>query len=416
MKNMDDLLKKSLTPNKEPDFRTNQSILTKIKEAKPMKKTYQKKFAAVAASCALALAIGSVSVYAAWKYLKPNEAIYEISSEEEKLKEAFSEENAVYVNETQSYQDYDVTLLGITSGKNLTNYKFFSSDSSVTSFDLKNSDDPAEDLLERGFVELNDRSYVLFAIENKNQAFETVDDYFKSPLNIVPIVEGYDYETYQGLFENGSGGRAFLKDGVIYYMYECNNLEKYADHAIYMCISDDLPTFSEYSYTYDDTFHNIAKNEEYEGVNALFLLPIDPAKADSKAAEADVKAFKEHVKARENEPEEPMRESLKKAFDFVEKITPENINDYATPFTDKEATQTFGPADAQGRISIDTSYLSHSGRSMIIVKEKFPDGVTQFVSSTGVTGENPDTLLVELFTLNKDGTVTLQYYKPNLPK
>ena len=45
-------------------------------------------------------------------------------------------------------------------------------------------------------------------------------------------------------------------------------------------VSDDNPSFSEYSYLYDNDFQNIARNEEYEGLNALFSLPMDAAKAD----------------------------------------------------------------------------------------------------------------------------------------
>ena len=67
MKNIDDILKQALTPKKVPDFGLNQNILSQIKEATPMKKRTNKKFAVVAASCALTLGIGSISIYAAWK-------------------------------------------------------------------------------------------------------------------------------------------------------------------------------------------------------------------------------------------------------------------------------------------------------------------------------------------------------------
>lgn len=409
MKNMDDILKKALTPKDEPDFRLNESILLQSKEVKPMKKTNQKKFATVAVCCALVLGIGSISAYAAWKYLMPDKVIEEIG--EEKLAEAFSEENAVYINETQSYGGYEVTLLGITSGKNLTKYRYFSHDSSTVSFDEANSDNPAEKLLEKGFEELNDRSYILFAVENKNRKFEDISD-FESHVSIFPVVMGYDYETYSGMFEKAAGAHAVIKDGVIYYMYECNNLEKYADHDIYMGVSDDIPALSEYSYIYDNASGKIERNGEYEGLNALFSLPMDSSKADLAAAAAEIKAHEEHLKALENEPEEQYSHYMQKAFDFVDQITPENINEYATPLTDEDAVMTFAP-DSQGRVHIECNYPFCEFRTKIDVKKRFSNGVKAFVLSSGISNGNLDTLFVELFQLNEDGTVTLQLYKPD---
>ncbi len=411
MKKMDDILKQALTPKDEPDFWLNERILSQSKEVKPMKKMNQKKFATVAICCVFMLGIGSISAYAAWKYLRPNEVIEEIG--EEKLAEAFSDENAVYINETQSYGGYDVTLLGITSGENLTEYRNFSSYNNVSTFDAANSDDPSEKLLEMGFRELNDRSYLLFAVENNNQPFEEISDFDR--LVIFPVVMGYDYATYYGMFEEGTGGHTIIKDGVIYYMYECNNLEKYADHDIYICVSDDLPAFSEYSYIYDNASGMIARNEEYEGLNALFSLPIDFSKADPAAAAAEVKAYEDHLKAIENEPEEQHSVYIQEAFDFVEQITPENINEYATPIMDEGATMTFAP-DAQGRVLIECDYPFCEQRAKIDVKKRFSNGITSYVDSIGITNGNLDTLFVELFTLNEDGTVTLQLYTPNLPK
>lgn len=415
MKNMDEILKQALTPKDEPDFWLNENILSQSKEVKPMKKMKRKKIASVAFSCALMLGIGSITVYAAWKYLMPDKVIDEMVNGEDRLADAFSEENAVYVNDTQSYGGYEVTLLGITSGENLTEYKYFANDNTVTTFDAANSDNPAEGLLEKGFVELNDRSYILFAVENKNQPFKDSSE-FEDRIDISPIIMGYDYETCLGVLVNGSGGHSLVKDGVIYYMYECNNLEKFADHDIYMCVSDDLPAFSEYSYIYDKDAGTIARNEEYEGLNALFLLPIDSAKADPKAAEEAVIAYEERCRRiKEGEYDEALSENIQKAFDFAEQITPENINDYATPITEEGATQTFGPADAQGRISIDCAYYRCQFRTKMPVDKMFPDGKTEYVSSSGITNNNPDTLLIEYYKLNPDGTVTLQFYAPNFP-
>lgn len=408
MKNLDDILKSALTPKDEPDFWLNQNILAHAKEGTPMKKMKlnRKKFSTVICSLALALVIGSISVYAAWKYLMPDQVIDEMSRQYEQsawemgdLKEAFSKESSVWVNETQSYGGFDVTLLGITSGENLTNYKYISDG-----------------------VEQNDQTYILFAIEHESLPLESSQD-FEGYFEVFPVAMGYDYETYRGLFVCGS--REFNKDGVLYYMYECTNLEKFADHEIYMCVTDDIG-LTEYSYLYDNDKNIIARNEEYEGLNALFSLPLDPSKADPKAAAAVAKEWEnsrkkaiEKSKEEENRTPTQSEKNMQEAFAFVEQITAENINDYATPLTGEGAVQTFTP-DAQGRVHLDISFeyegLKHESHAKLPLAHMFPDGAAHYISTSGISNYNPNTLLVELYTLNEDGTVTLQIYKPNLPE
>ena len=131
MKNIHDILNQALAPENEPSDWLIQNILAQSKEVTPMKTTHNRRFATAALSCALVLGIGSLTVYAAWNYLKPAQVAEQIG--EDVLRDAFSGENAIYMNETQSCGGYDVTLLGITSGKSLTEYKYWANDHSVTS-------------------------------------------------------------------------------------------------------------------------------------------------------------------------------------------------------------------------------------------------------------------------------------------
>ena len=407
MKTMDDLLKQALAPKDEPDFWLNQNILAQLKGVTHMKKFKRKKAATVVCACAIALAVSSISVYAAWKYLMPDQVIEEMGRQYEQsywelgdLKEAFSADNAIYINETQSCGGFDVTLLGVTSGKNLTRYKYIADG-----------------------VEQEDRTYLLFAIEHESLELSSSQD-FEGYFEVFPVVMGYDYETYRGVFEHAVGGREFKKDGILYYMYECGNLEKFADHDIYMCVSDDLG-LTEYSYLYDNDKNMIARNEEYEGLNALFSLPLDPSKADPKAVEEAIRESEEARKrAREEEERKaklPLTESekaMQEAFEFCDQITPENIDDYATLLTDEIEfkNKTFIP-DAQGRVSLNVSYeykkIKHSSYAKLPLAHMFPNGETKYITNTGIDNGNIETLLVELYTLNEDGTVTLQVYKPN---
>lgn len=391
MKHMDERLNQALAPENEPDYGLIQNILSQSKEATPMKKT-SKRYVIAVLSCLLALGITSVSVYAAWRYLKPDEIAGEMGTDE--LAEAFSGENAVYINETQSFGGYDVTLLGITSGKKLTSYKYLTDDGEI----------------------LEDRSYIMIAMEGENLTYDS----FYSEFDVFPIITGYDSDICKNIaLTNGSGGRFFTKDGVIYHMYECSSLEKFADHAIYLCISDDLPSFSEYSYLYDSASGTICRNEQYEGLNALFFLPLDPAKADPKAAKEVADAYQEHQKelARQEkelkEHPELNRFSKKEQeiFDLAKQVTPENIDELATPLTGEEAVYTFVP-DSQGRLNVRYSHNGLISRSKIALKDLFADGQTRCVSPSGIAND----MSLELYTLNEDGSVTLQMYQLNLPE
>ena len=329
------------------------------------------------------------SAYAAWRYLTPNEAVREMG--EPRLADAFSEENAVYLNETQSYGGYDVTLLGITGGKNLTSYRY----------------------LEENTAILEDRSYILIAVES-----EEADPASYMDLELVPIITGYDADLCQSIaLAAGDSVHSVIKDNVLYYLYECSDLEKFADHAVYVCVSDDTPGFSKYTYLYDSAAGTIARNEQYEGLNALFAVPLDSSKADPNAAAAQVKACEDRRNALEQTPGsmEGFSESLQEAFRFVEQITPENISDYATPLTGENAELTFVP-DSQGRVDIRYSDGTGESRMKIEPKDLFADGKTEAVSYSGASDGNPDSILVEYYTLNEDGSVTLRLYTPNLPK
>jgi len=143
VKNIDAILKQALTPTDEPDFWLNQKILSMAKEAVPMKKKNYKT-AAVFVSAAIALGIGSISIYAAHKFLQPEHVAEKMK--DHKLKDALQSEDATIINETQSYGGYDVTLLSIVSGKDLTEF-------AVT----------AEDGVH------DDRTYAVIAIANSDQ-------------------------------------------------------------------------------------------------------------------------------------------------------------------------------------------------------------------------------------------------------
>ena len=120
---MDELLKNALSAKEEPDYWLNQSIIKQIegKENTNMSKTNRRmRIPAIVMLTAAVVVAGSASVYAAWKYLTPQQ-VAEINKDEG-LVAAFQSEDAVAVGEVQECGDYRITLLGIVSGKNLSKY------------------------------------------------------------------------------------------------------------------------------------------------------------------------------------------------------------------------------------------------------------------------------------------------------
>ena len=117
---IDHLLKDALSYKEEPDDRLNQRIIKTVqqKERAHMDKNSNRiRVPAAALLAALVIFAGSATVYAAWKYLTPDQ-VAEVA-EDLKLAEAFRGEDAVAVNEVQECGKYRITLLGIVSGKNL---------------------------------------------------------------------------------------------------------------------------------------------------------------------------------------------------------------------------------------------------------------------------------------------------------
>lgn len=259
-KEIDELLKQALTPTEEPDFWLNQKILNQIKEEKRMNIRKAGKIQAAMLAAALVIGAGSISAYAAWKYLAP-EKISE-SLHDSKLTKAFQSEDAMGINETQSYGGYRVTLLGIISGKDITDYEH-SSNEQVR----------------------NDRSYIAVAIENADGTpFPERTDEFPEDLQFMvsPFIRGYDPAWYNVMTMSG-GYSEFVENGILYRLVDCDNVEIFADHGLYLGVSDST-FYNNEAYNYDKKSGKITRNEDYKGLNALFDLPIDPSKADPKAA------------------------------------------------------------------------------------------------------------------------------------
>ncbi|MCM1025124.1 MAG: NlpC/P60 family protein [Roseburia sp.] len=258
----DEAIRQALTPSEEADFRLNRKIINQIKERETMIGKKKMKLSAAAMIAALVLCAGSATAYAAWKYLSPSEVAGNAS--DLRLADAFLSEQALVINETQSYGGYRVTLLGIISGEELPEYPRHA-DGSLAA----------------------DRTYAAIAIENADgspmpetsEADYDLPEFFASPL-----IGGYD-PACLNLAGMSGNYTDMTENGILYRLLECDNVEIFADHNLYLCVSQGT-FYDTKAYHYDNFTGEISRDADYEGLNALFALPADSAKADpEKAAE-----------------------------------------------------------------------------------------------------------------------------------
>lgn len=258
---LDNALRHALTPGDEADIRLNQKILNQAEEKRKMAERKNWRLTATIAA-GLVLCISSVTVYAAWKYLPASDVAANVQGRN--LAEAFAGEQAFVINEVQSYGDYRVTLLSIISGRMLSEYPHY-----------HNGEIAA------------DRTYVVIAIENGNGVPmpDTSDEsYGNLEFFASPLIGDFNPAFYNiaGMSGNYTD---MTEEGILYRLLECSNVEIFADHDLYLCVSEGMFYDSE-AYCYDELTGKISRNENYEGMNALFELPMDIAKADpQKAAE-----------------------------------------------------------------------------------------------------------------------------------
>ena len=258
---MDQLLRQALSPEKEPDNRLNQKIIQKSKETETMIKKNKKGMMAALVAVGV-LMIGSLSAFATWKYLTPDQAAEQIFHDEA-LSKAFQGEDAIVVNETQEMGDYRVTFLGIVSGKNLSDY----------------TDWKAEQIQE-------DKTYAIIAIENRDgtpRPDVSDEHYGEDAFFISPIISGLNPWEYSIMTMGGSYSEDVV-DGIQYRLVECDNVEMFADRGLYLCVQSGT-FYDNQAYSMDEATGAFTRNESYEGLNILFDLPIDESKADPAAAQ-----------------------------------------------------------------------------------------------------------------------------------
>lgn len=211
-------------------------------------------FKRAAVLTAAAVAVLALSVSAALLWLSPAQTAERIG--DQKLAEAFRSAGAIAIDDTRQVDAYTVTLAGMVSGENLSDFESTQDGTLMV-----------------------DRTYAVFSIANADGT--PLEDF--PNLTYTPLVSNYHVSAVNAWTLDG-GCTSFLDNGVCYYLFDTRNIEMFADHTVYFAIYEGgVPSLDTFAMDMDGAI------SLREGVNGtLFVLPLDPAKADPDAAKAFV--------------------------------------------------------------------------------------------------------------------------------
>ncbi|MDO5155083.1 MAG: hypothetical protein Q4D51_03870 [Eubacteriales bacterium] len=406
-KKIDEMLYRSLKPDQEPSEALNRRILQEwSKEEQKMSHfNYKKKVAAIAVVSAMAL--GGVTTYAAYHFMKPAQ-VAQVVTENDALVKAFESEDAILIDETQSSNGYNITMLGLVSGDHLKLY-----------------------VPEKTKDEVNEsHTYVAVAISKRDGSAMENKNFCVSPLihgeSIMDVNAATMMETMMW----------FEQNGIVYELIECDNLEIFADRGVQLGV---VENFGDETSAFEMNEKNgvYEKSGRYKGTSALFTLPFDVAKADPEKAKKylvglsqkdDEEMVETQVQGEEQpfvsvdvgEHDEKEVDALyEKAKAFVDTVTAENIDEYFDADPQRVVTAT---PDAEGWVDFGTVIVDGDTWDCGRAKEEvwLPEGVDFNIYSIALgIGENAldlSGLQICVIEKNKDGSLTQTTYraKPDL--
>lgn len=364
------------------------------------KRSYRQRSKVVAAVVCTVILLGSGSVYAANHYLNPSQIVDEISADSA-LSKAFADKDAITINETQTSNGYNITLLGLVSGEKLGLYV---------------PDETKKEVSDK-------HSYAALAISKSDGSKMSNRNFCVSPL-----INGEAFTDVNAATLN-VGLSWFEKDGVIYELIECDNLEIFADRGVYLSLVDDFGD-EVAAFRMDEATGKYHKVKDYAGTSALFTLPLDKDKADTMAAdkflvslrrEADSETDGERAAvgvAVGDASDEAISYINEKAQALVDSITEDNLKEY---FVLDESRPIFtARPDEKGWIDFGTAYVEdcdwtvNGGSGYLtdwLADDEDFNVVSTVVSSDDETRTDMSTLEITVVFRNDDGSFTEAIYR-----
>lgn len=381
---IDDLLYRSLRPDDIPDAELNRRIL-EWRENAMKKRKFSK--TAVAAAVFCVLAAGSVTAAAAYHYLKPSQ-VAEIISDNHALSKAFEGGDAIKINQVKRDGGYEVTLMGKVSGAGLNTCV---------------SEEIGKELKK-------ERMYTVLSVK-RTDGLAMTDDEKKC---ISPLIHGVPWE----LANNAALDTLlhfFLLDGVCYELMECDDLEIFAGRGVQIGVVDSFGEENQ-AFVMDETTGIYSERPGYEGLNLLFDLPLDAAKADERAASRYLKQIKEKQdSADEGEENETVRGS-QELRTYIKRLST-YMNADGKPKKDALFLQEHAKAvkgtkrilemDGNGCVPLVDGDGESRGKQCV---KDLKIGEPTILSYA--CADTLESLHMDVFTRNSDKTVTYEVYQP----
>jgi len=180
------------------------------------------------------------------------------------LEIAFSLEDAMHINASQTQGDYTITLMSVSSGNDIPDHRLNIAGGGVS----------------------GDSIYALVAINRVDGSpFRSVVDEDGSDFfHVSPFINGFQ----PGLVNStklARFGAIDVVDGVLYYLIECDDLSVFADHGVYIGVmSGAVVDFD--AFFLDEVTGEVIPNPDFDGVNIIFEIPFDVTLADPVRAQA----------------------------------------------------------------------------------------------------------------------------------
>lgn len=240
------------------DFEKNTVDLMKS-AAERKEKTVMKKPVKILIAAALIIAVISVTSFAISNLLSARDVAEHFG--ESQVADSFGQQN----NALESVTDrgYTVSFLGMVKGER------FESES------IK-----------------SDCSYYVVSVAAADGTPLSLADV--NPLGMSIIIEGYPAWKINTWSLNTSAN-GMEENGVLYFLYDCENLEIFADKNVYLVVYEGFIPGTDIINMKDNGEFEFV--ESYNGFKAMFRIPLDPSKSDPEAANELLKEFFEEEKA-----------------------------------------------------------------------------------------------------------------------
>lgn len=386
----DRLLRQALAPAEDPDEKLNQHIIQQWGEKSRMKRVNKKRISAGALAAVIALAL-SVTAYAAAQLFSSRQVAEHLG--EKALAEAFESKDAIEMNRTVDSGDYRVTLHGIVSGAGLRGFEGLeSSEGSESSESSESSGSSAQAIKP-------DKTYAVVSIARQDGApmpHTSDPSYGEVPFFVSPLIKGL--KPWQvNIASMGGGYSEFVLDGVMYRLIECDGVEMFADRGVYLAISSGSSFYSNDAFAYDDSTGEVSPKTGYEGAAVLFVLPLDPGKADRAKADAYLEQLLKEPSADNGAGQAEARsEEEARLVKEIEELKSKLSSGTVIPESVKEVSY-----DNKGNIVYE-----HDGwRVMLPPGELFAEGQTGYSEAAGFSGDGERMMALQ-FHKDEQGVIT----------